>query len=285
MNGQTKHTFDFGQVSPVRYFVLVAVVLGLLFAMIGGAEDRPFPLVMLQWQLQTLLPIALLIGAHMAWGHWPVFDRLGPWVQLLISGISGVLIFTPLALWIDWTVGAEGSGVEPVSWQLIDELSGMGPPVLLSWLAMNAPWVIGYRVIRHDIQAAPTAAGKAQVNHAPDHSAPQAVQPSPLQAALPDAIRGTIIYLKSELHYVHVQTNQGSALVLYNLKDAVAEMPAGVGIQPHRSYWVNWSFVDHCDRQGRQGSLALTDGTVVPVSRQQLSTVMSACHANHKAVN
>lgn len=281
MNGQTRPQFDLGQVSPMRYFVIVAVVLGLLFAMIGGAEDRPWPLVMLQWQLQTLVPIALLIGAHMFWSHWPVFERLGPWWQLLISGVTGVLLFTPMALWIDWTVGGEGSGTEAVAWQLLDELSGMGPPVVLSWLAMNAPWVMGYRVILDDDQKV----SNSQIRLTTDGQQRVGELTTTIQASLPVAVRGTIIYLKSELHYVHVQTNKGSALVLYNLKDAVAEMSAAEGIRPHRSYWVNWSYVTHCERQGRQGKLVLSDGTVVPVSRQQLSAVMTACQARDKTVN
>ena len=285
MNGQTTHTFDFGQLSPVRYFVLVAVVLGLLFAMIGGAEDRSLLLVMLHWQLQTLIPIALLIGAHMALSHSLVFDRLGPWLQLLISGVIGVLIFAPLALWIDWTVGGENTGTKSVGWQLLDELSGMGPPVVLSWLAMNAPWVMGYRVVLSEQDSAADEVSDQVSQPGTDHQMMDADQATQLQTLIPAAIRAPIMYLKSELHYLHVQISKGSALVLYNLKDAVAEMPAKEGVQPHRSYWVSWSFVTHGQRQGRQGVLKLSDGTTVPVSRQQLSAVMTACQDRDKTVH
>lgn len=254
MNGQ----FDLGEVTPLRYFAAIAVVVGLLFGFItGGSDTTPLPLRLLQWQLQSCLPMALMVAAQLMLARVPAFERLNTWWQLVLSGLLGATLFTPLALGIDaWLFG------DPISWaELADEFLGVVPPVVICWLAINAPWVLGFR-----LQVAPGTDTRSETN--------QAEAPRPkFMALLPPEVRGDLVYLQAELHYVSVVTHRGRALILYNLRDAVEELAGWPGVQPHRSYWVSAPEVKRFVRRGRQGILHLNNGDEVPVSRRNLTRV------------
>jgi len=73
-----------------------------------------------------------------------------------------------------------------------------------------------------------------------------------------------------------VVTDKGKALILYSLKNAVAELDDMIGLLPHRSYWVNKTHVASFEKQGREGSMVLRNGQVIPVSRSKLNTVRQA---------
>ncbi len=254
MNGQ----FDLGEVTPQRYFAAIAVVVGLLFGFItGGSDSTPLPLRLLQWQLQTCLPMALMVSSQLLLARLPAFERLGTWWQLALSGLMGATLFTPLALGIDaWLFG------DPISWvELADEFIGVAPPVVICWLAINAPWVLGFRL---------------QVGDAPAVPATAETLPAPaFMTQVPEKVRGELLYLEAELHYVAVVTSRGRALILYNLRDAIDELSAWPGIQPHRSFWVSGDHVRAFRRSGRQGVLHLSNGDEVPVSRRNLAAVQA----------
>ncbi len=279
MNGQQVNTFDLGGVSPIKYFFAVAVVLGVLFALISQDEQPSRSLlgVFLQWQLQTALPITLLIVCHMLLSHYHFFERRGPWLQLLISGLLGVLLFTPLAWYLDQVFAVDGAEQPLGCAQLLDEFLGVGPPVVLSWLAMNAPWVLGYRINPSD--------------EAKQRNESAVEQPVPSRAAaafyqlLPPAIGTEVVYLKAELHYIEVNTLGGQALILYNLKDAIQDLQHLTGLQTHRSYWVNCEYIENFQKKGRQGELTLSNGDRVPVSRTRMPVVGEACQQINKALN
>lgn len=258
--------FNMGQISPIKYFIGVAFILGVLFAFISNQEDgqTPFYLIFLQWQLQTILPISLLIISHIALSHWHWFENANAWLQLLISGVLGVLLFTPMALMLDWLLLGDEIQQQALLAELLDELGGVGPPVIISWVAMNAPFLLGYR-INQTITENPTDAQQELPEEA-----------SPLLLLLPPEIRGPVISLKSELHYLEVTTIKGQSLVLYNLKDAMQEMTGQNGIQTHRSYWVSLNHVINIQKNGRQGSLIMSNEQKIPVSRNRMSAVKQA---------
>mgnify|MGYP001818470395 FL=1 len=262
MNGN----FDLGEVNPLRYFAAVAVVTGLLFAFIAGGdgEASPLPLRLLQWQLQSCLPMALLVASQLLLSQLHPFARLNRWLQLALSGLLGASLFTPLALCIDFWLHAS-----EVSWaELADEFTGVAPPVTVFWLAVNAPWVLGFRLRQEGgvtDQASVDQPPRGVVAHAPP-------MPRFLQQ-VPEGLSGELMYLEAELHYLAVVTRQGRALILYNLRDAIDELESLPGIQPHRSYWVAASAVTGLHREGRNGQLKMQNGDRVPISRRKLSLV------------
>ena len=123
MNGQ----FAIGGLTPARYFFTIAVILGLLFAMISNEPQLPAALVFVQWQLQTLVPMALLIGSHIGLLRLRAFSGLNPWFGLLLSGVVGASLFAPVALAIDLWLEAPAEGTGLLA-GLVDEWLSVTPP-------------------------------------------------------------------------------------------------------------------------------------------------------------
>lgn len=96
------------------------------------------------------------------------------------------------------------------------------------------------------------------------------VASSPLIARLPLDVRGRLVCLEMEDHYVRVHTDRGSALVLLRLSDAIAEAHPVQGRQVHRSWWVSDEAVEGFERVGRVGALRLSNGVRAPVSQRYL---------------
>lgn len=99
---------------------------------------------------------------------------------------------------------------------------------------------------------------------------------SPLTDRLPANLRGPIVCLEMEDHYVRVHTTRGSALVLMRLGDAMKETAPTVGVQSHRSWWVAADSVEGFERAGRAGRLRLANGLVAPVSQRHLRSIEAA---------
>ncbi len=252
MNGQ----LDIGDISPLKYFGVLAVVTGLLFGLIASEDSSPAGLVLqlLQWQLQALIPMLLLIAVQAALVRVSLPPPTRPWLRLALAGVLASIIFTPLGLALDVFIAGEAPPEQLVS-ELLDEFLGIAPPVTLFWMAANAPWVLGLR-----LQWA--AAETAQV-------------PSPIafMQLVPADRQGRLISLEAELHYLAVKTERGRSLILYNLRDAVAELPADAGVQTHRAWWAAADAVTALHKRGRQGELELADGSRVPVSRRNYAEV------------
>ena len=79
--------------------------------------------------------------------------------------------------------------------------------------------------------------------------------------------------LQAEEHYVRIYTTDGSELVHYRFGDAVAEMPAELGLQVHRSWWVAEKAVHSAKRGSRRWQLGLDSDVVAPVSDSYVSAV------------
>lgn len=103
----------------------------------------------------------------------------------------------------------------------------------------------------------------------------------PLIARLPSDLRGSVLCLEMQDHYVRVHTGRGAALVLMRLRDAIAETAPVAGRQVHRSWWVADEAVERFERAGRAGSVRLRDGRRVPVSQRYLQDVEEAWGAGN----
>jgi len=269
MSGQ----FNIGAITPARYFFGIAFLLGLLFALISPASAQDWDGVrrMFQWQAQTLTPMALLIASHLLLHQWEWFDRLNPWLKLIFSGIFGAMLFSPFALLLDVWLHDEviAKGQWPAA--LMEEFSHLASPVIICWVAVNAPWLLGFRLEKHLNSYMPDEASWPAPSQ--DNDKKQHHKEPPFFQLVPSDIRSDIVYLKAELHYLEVVTIKGKALILYNLKDAMHELSERSGFQTHRSYWVARQFVQALKKDGRQGRLQLTNGELIPVSRRNMEEV------------
>jgi DNA-binding LytR/AlgR family response regulator len=65
-------------------------------------------------------------------------------------------------------------------------------------------------------------------------------------------------------------------MTLYRFSDALQELDSSLGMQVHRSYWVNKSAIQSVRKRGRQMSLEMLDGSSVPVSGPYQALVRQA---------
>lgn len=164
--------------------------------------------------------------------------------------------------------------------ELYVQIIVLGSIALFSASVMMPQW---RKVISYLAPAGPT--GEATLRQptgehfSADEQAPETTGDSSaarLNARLPPRMRGRIICLEMQDHYVRVHTDAGSALVLMRLGDAIAEADAGSGRQVHRSWWVLDEAVERFERVGRTGALCLDNGLRVPVSQRYLRGVEAA---------
>lgn len=99
-------------------------------------------------------------------------------------------------------------------------------------------------------------------------------QPVPLLERLPEAVRGAVLRIAADNHYIDVRTERGTSLILMRLSDAIRELEGQAGLQVHRSHWVADCAVAELQREGARLSVVLTSGTRVPVSRSQSAAAM-----------
>ncbi len=112
------------------------------------------------------------------------------------------------------------------------------------------------------------AATFTDIEPAPPSGEVPAAAAAPLLARLPPSLRGPLLCLQMEDHYVRIHTARGSSLALLRLSDAIAETGATAGRQVHRSWWVADEAVEGFEKHGRTGRLRLRNGLQAPVSQR-----------------
>lgn len=264
--------FDVGKVSPVKYYFFVAGALGLLIALVTREQSTPYGFWghLGQWQMQSQFAMWLLVLAHIGLTRYVHFLKKKPFVQLVVSGLLGGLVFSIPATAMDIIFNVDPApetlNAFAVSW--LDELVGSIFPVCLSWIVINTPWVLGLRLTDETVSVAN--------DDQPARSQPVASRPA-FAELVSDHVWGNLLYLKAELQYIKVVTSNGQELILYSLRDAMNELPKSTGLQVHRSYWVASAAIESFRSKGRQGELLLVNGATVPVSRAKASQVKSFC--------
>ncbi len=93
---------------------------------------------------------------------------------------------------------------------------------------------------------------------------------------IPNRIGGDLLCLRTEDHDLRIHTTAGSDLILFRLKDALAELDGADGMQVHRSYWVARDAIEAIERKGRKVILVLKNGQNVPVSESFMPAVRDA---------
>lgn len=259
--------------APAPVCVLFASGLGVLFWLVTTPEQTTTGLAFLQWQAQTLGPMLIILGMHTLLQRYP----MNPWIRLCTSGVIGATLFLPAALALDaWQEPETRSyGIA-----LAAEAGGLLPPVLLSWLSINVPWLLGFQFRPLEFELSDSASVVTT-----DARAPAPIQTPPaFFKLLETAVQSEVVALKSELNYLQVHTLNGQALILYSLRDAIDELAAsptfGCGMQVHRSYWVNVHHIKSFKRHNRQGDIILTDGQRLPVSRRYVKALENRLNSN-----
>lgn len=84
-------------------------------------------------------------------------------------------------------------------------------------------------------------------------------------ANIPNENTEDIFLIKASENYIEVYYKNNIKLIQYRLKNAILEMPADIGIQVHRSYWVNKKFIIKLEKENKKRFITLKNGMQIPV--------------------
>lgn len=100
----------------------------------------------------------------------------------------------------------------------------------------------------------------------PDGTHPTSKQPG-FMKRVPTALRlDEVLAIKAEQHYIRVFTPEREYMLLYRFSDAIRELGTDIGLQVHRSYWVNKTAIDCVKPRAKKFLIKLVTGTEIPVS-------------------
>lgn len=148
------------------------------------------------------------------------------------------------------------------------QLAGLYPLVMIIGLAVTGLQMLIHR-LPPQAQIIEPPIAEPPLSEPPPSPAPPLPEPPP-------ALKGDILYITNEDHYVRVHRHAGSELVLMRMRDAVAALGHLDGARVHRGCWVARAAVAQVNRQGRAISLTLVDGRTVPVSRAMVLPLREA---------
>lgn len=94
-----------------------------------------------------------------------------------------------------------------------------------------------------------------------------------VQAKIPVHKRGIILSMIAHDHYVQINTDKGSELILMRLSDAVDICESENGIRIHRSAWVSREGIKTLKKEGRRTLVVAPCGRELPVSRSAESSL------------
>ena len=291
MNG----LFPIGTISPWRYFASIGFFLACLLSISDDDNVLPYWLNFVVWQVQVFSCLSFFIVTHTLMKG--VLARQNDIVKLAISSVIAVTVYVPFSLLRDVYIEQETAYT---LYALFEEWQNMAPVALISWVAINLPWLSGFQIKRTENTTSSSQEPTQTIDSINNKNKietidPVTVNPEPLEPSVEqqdnlstqphhDFLKiakidniDSLICLKAELHYLKVVTEQEQHLILYNLKDAIEALSdigpkLGEG-QTHRSYWVNPTHAEKLLRKNREGELVLSNQDKVPVSRANMEKV------------
>lgn len=226
-------------------------------------EEQSFIAQLGSWAVLLACWFVLMAVTEVLLAEWRFFRSRGPRMRAaLVVGLAGIPMFAVAGMTTDALAGRDSRLFEIVElyWEVL---------VLGSVAALLANAILPWRMAPAAVEASRTPL----LAVAPPAPLPEPEAPNPLAARLPLAVRGRILCLEMEDHYVRVHTDRGSALLLMRLSDAITEAHPVQGRQVHRSWWVSDGAVEGFERVGRVGAVRLSNGARAPVSQRYLRSV------------
>jgi hypothetical protein len=271
--------FNSTSVSVERYFVWTSLALVVLFAWMepAGAAGIGFGKGLIFWTIQISILIPLLIATQHFVSHYVnLRTPQAPWIQTALSGVVAALLFVPIAYFLDVLFAIpEDASSNSILHGLLDEAAGVVVPVTITWLALNAPWIFQLDFSKRQSVVAHEQRGENQ-----ERPSSETEQASRFLQELRGRASGDLISISSELHYLRVTTTDAEVMFLYNLKDAIGELPPNSGVQVHRSHWVARDHAKELTKRNGNTECILSNGKSLPVSRRKYSEVKDLLAGN-----
>ena len=269
---QTERWFDSTGISVERYFFFSSLALIVTFAWMepSASAGVGFGKGLLFWTVQLSILIPLLITVqHVASHYVTLKGPYAPWIQTALAGMVAALLFVPIAYFLDVVFAIpEDEPTFDIVVGLLDEAGGVVVPVTVTWLALNAPWIL-----QLDFSRRRSEPPRKEFDECVAKPTSDSKQPTRFLQELRSRASGELISISSELHYVRVVTTDIEVMFLYNLKDALEELPQDAGVQIHRSHWVSRSHIRGLTKKNGNSECTLSNGKRLPVSRRKYSEV------------
>ena len=96
-----------------------------------------------------------------------------------------------------------------------------------------------------------------------------------LELLLPMEMRGQILAISANDHYIEVQTANGSHLLRMSLAEAINQLPDDVGMQVHRSHWVNLESISKLEVIGTKNCVVLIGGIKIRVAKSYVEKIQN----------
>lgn len=264
--------FNSTAVPVEKYFLFSSLALIFLFAWMepAGAAGIGFWKGLVFWTIQIAILMPLLITVqHVASHHIRLKTHHTPWIQTVLSGVAAAILFVPIAYCLDFVFSfPEESPSVGILKGLVDEATGVVIPVTLTWVALNAPWIF-----QLDFSRKQPNVTLEERDPTPGTTPSETVQPTRFMQELRNRSLGELISISSELHYLRVVTTDSEVMFLYNLKDALEELPPEAGVHIHRSHWVARGHVKELKKRNGSSECILSNGKRLPVSRRKFAEV------------
>jgi hypothetical protein len=271
----------FGVAPLGRTVPFVALALVALFVMIRpeASAGLGFAARIAYWSLHVAiglggLAVASLVARRSPWSRLPL-----P-LAIILTGILGAAATAP-AYWLadrwwpvpaaaevdDWLDAFAAAG----AWQaIVAECLEVAPLFVTSWFVINLPLIL----VRPRLEsptppedAPPDPPARAGASTAGSKPATERRLPDCL-SRLPAALGQDLVALSSDLHYLHVHTTRGHAMILGSLREAAAALEDR-GMLVHRAHWVAHAHVRRVQIAGSKAWCLMANGLRVPVSRRK----------------
>ncbi|MEL7296235.1 MAG: LytTR family DNA-binding domain-containing protein [Pseudomonadota bacterium] len=238
-------------------------VLTLLFAGLGPEVSAPlgFGGRLLFWALHIGFG---LVCAALATRLLVDKSNLKPdWRLIFVAAVLGVMAFAPIALALERlfpTLETLHPDDALDQWAsdgfiqaLVAEALSAAPSFIPAWLLINL-----------DAVWQPSTQARTDTN---------ADAEPVLPFALPAAIGTDLVAISADLHYLHVYTRAGKAMVLGSLA-SIAESLGERGMLVHRSHWIAVDQVVRLRKTAKQWHLDMHGDLSVPISRRKRKAVV-----------
>lgn len=216
------------------------------------------------WTAMMAVWFVLFSAIDLAAGRVAWVTRLHP--------ASRVLLIAALAAGPMVVISQSATDEGFVATDLLEIIEGLGQVLLIAGAFEGLTAMIFAHWFSPAAPDRPASEARAETTEMPGESAGL----PPLVRRLPFAVRGPVICLQMEDHYVRVHTTRGSALVLMRLSDAVAELEPAAGLRVHRSWWIAIDALQGIDRSPRSVRAHLSNGIVAPVSQPYVQALFDA---------
>jgi hypothetical protein len=208
------------------------------------------------------------------------------WSLVVMSGLIGAAVLAPL-YWLigeglmeqilGFPVRVDADGAVEVSLTfgipaILNEFVDIVGPITAAWALISWPRLQRLVPPLLNTPLATSTESIPIVTSLPEQSS--ALLKPAWRVTLPSELGDELIAVCSELQYLRVWTDRGSALVLGALQQ-VEDSEGSSGVRTHRSWWVNARYIIRV-RVKRSGAVCeLSNGLEVPVSRRRKADLLT----------